>query len=139
MSTRLTDGPSHGLAFMAAEIIDDDNVAGLQCWNEHFCNVEEKALAIDGTIDEPGRFDAIMPKRCQERQSVPMAIGGFGRQAPSFWRPTAQRRHIGFGPSLVDEDEAGRFNARLIAHPLSAPSFDVGAILFAWQKRFFCS
>jgi hypothetical protein len=51
--------------------------------------------------------------------------------------PAAQSRHVGFGPGLVDEDEARRIKSALIGFPAGASSGDVGTILFGCEQCFF--
>jgi hypothetical protein len=45
--------------------------------------------------------------------------------------------HVGLGPGLVDEDQAGRVNPALILSPLSPSPCDVGPILLAGVQAFF--
>jgi hypothetical protein len=45
--------------------------------------------------------------------------------------------HVGFGPSLVDEDQAARVKPALMLLPSGAPPGDVGAILLAGVQAFF--
>jgi hypothetical protein len=51
--------------------------------------------------------------------------------------PTAQRRHVGLGPSLVDEDEAPGVRPVLAFLPLLAPPGDLWTQLFGRQHAFF--
>ena len=51
--------------------------------------------------------------------------------------PSPQRRHVGLGPGLVDEDQTLRLDAVLILAPLRPPVRDVGAIAFAGHHGFF--
>jgi hypothetical protein len=68
---------------------------------------------------------------------VPSAVGRLGNQ-PGSTRCTAMgARHVGLGPGLVDEDQAGGIDSSLVLPPLSAPASDVGAILFAGVEAFF--
>src|SRR3954453_8024160 len=53
------------------------------------------------------------------------------------WRPTAQRRHIGLGPGLVDEHQVLRIDAMAIAQPLRTATRDIGAILFTGDQGLF--
>jgi hypothetical protein len=45
--------------------------------------------------------------------------------------PSAQRRHVGFGPGLIDADQARRIIRPLVTPPLGAPAVDIGPTLFA--------
>src|SRR5260370_5112726 len=48
-----------------------------------------------------------------------------------------QRRHVGLGPGLVDEDQTLRRDLVLIFGPLRPPSRDVGTVAFASHHGFF--
>jgi hypothetical protein len=51
--------------------------------------------------------------------------------------PSPERRHIGLGPGLIDEDEALGIGAALIGAPLLAPALDVFAIRLLGGCGFF--
>jgi hypothetical protein len=65
-----------------------------------------------------------------------MAMRHLGLEALAARRPASERRHVGLGPGLIDEDEAGRIDLRLMALPPSATSCDVRAILLAGDNVF---
>ena len=46
-------------------------------------------------------------------------------------------RNVGFGPGVIDEDQAGRIKPPLILSPLRPPPGDVRTILFAGLQAFF--
>ncbi len=131
------DGASHGFALVGAEIVHDDDVAWLEGRRENPLDVEGEAFAIDRAIDEPGRVDVVVTQGGQECHGLPAAMRHLGPEAPAAWRPAPERRHIGLGPGLVDEHQAGRVNAVLVGYPLRAPTGDVGTILLAGDQRLF--
>ena len=137
MCAGVADCRAYGFAFVAAEIVHDDNVARAESRNENRFDIEQKAFPIDGTVDEPRRIHAIVAQRCQESHRVPVAVRRFGFEAFSYQAPAAQWRHIGLGPGLIDKNEPRRINACLMNCPLGAPSSYVGTILFFGQKCFF--
>lgn len=137
MRARVADGRAHGLAFVTAEIVHDHDVARTKRGDENRFDVEKKAFAVDGTIDEPRRIDAVVPERRQKRHRVLVAVGRPGFQAFSAGTPAAQGRHVCPGPGLIDEDQPVWINAVLIPCPLAAPSSNVGTILLFGQKCFF--
>jgi hypothetical protein len=57
--TDRADGTAHSFAFVAAEIVNDDDVARLQRWHQHLLDISQEALAIDWTVDDAGRVDPI--------------------------------------------------------------------------------
>jgi hypothetical protein len=64
-------------------------------------------------------------------------VWNFAGKPLAALRSSAQCCHIGSGPSLVDEDQALRFDAILIFDPLNSPSGDVWTIAFAGHHAFF--
>ena len=66
-----------------------------------------------------------------------MAEGGFAGQARALGRPASERRHVGLGPGLVDEDQPRGLDLGLIFQPLRAASGDVGTVLLAGDQRLF--
>ena len=59
----------------------------------------------------------------------PSAEGRFGDEAFAFGAWAMSARHVGFGPSLVDEDKTPRINRRLTRLPALTPG-DVRPVLF---------
>jgi hypothetical protein len=50
-----------------------------------------------------------------------------------------EARHVGFGPGLIDEDQARGIDAALIGSPARAMPADVRAIPLAGDERLFLS
>jgi hypothetical protein len=50
---------------------------------------------------------------------------------------TMRAGHVRLGPSLVDEDQAGRVDALLVAMPALAFASNVGPFLFSGVQAFF--
>jgi hypothetical protein len=42
-----------------SEIVENDNVVAFERGDEELLDVGEKALAIDGAVEEAGRFDSV--------------------------------------------------------------------------------
>ena len=66
-----------------------------------------------------------------------MAVRDAGPQALAARRPAPERSHVGLGPGLVDEDEAGGIDKPLPRRPLGASPRHVGAVLFGRDQRLF--
>jgi hypothetical protein len=88
-------------------------------------------------INEPWGGDPIVAQRSQEGQRLPVAMRHVGLDPLPSRRPSPQRRHVGFSPSLVDEDQPGRIDPAAVFAPLRAPADDVGASLFGGNQRLF--
>ena len=62
------------MAAVAAEVVHDDDVAGLERRDEHRLDVSAEALAIDCAVEEPWGVDAVMAKRGEEGGGLPTAV-----------------------------------------------------------------
>jgi hypothetical protein len=128
---------TNGLALVAAEIVDDDDVAGLEGWHEDLFDVSAEALAIDRPVDDARRIDAIASQSGKEGQGSPAALRRSGNQLTAARRPAAQRRHVGFGPSLVDEDQPRRVKPVLIRLPPRSAPRHIRTKLLRCEQGFF--
>ena len=90
---------------MAAEIIHDDDIAGLQHRHELLFDVGPEALAVDGPVEDTRRGKPVAAQCPEKGQGAPMTMGSKAAQALALGSPAAQRRHVGLDPGLVDEDE----------------------------------
>src|SRR5215813_15025418 len=68
------DQPANGLTSVTAKIIDDDDVAGTKCGEQHLVEIDLEALAVDRPLDQPWCLDPIMAQRRQEGRGVPAAL-----------------------------------------------------------------
>jgi hypothetical protein len=132
-----TDGSAHGMALVATEIVHDDDVAGLERRYEELLDIGFEAFAVDRSIKDARRLDPVVPQGRKECEGLPMPVWHLSAQALAFRPPAVGTDHIGLGPSLIDEDEAGGINLSLMPLPACPSSRDVGPVLLAGQQRFF--
>lgn len=137
LRTGFANGAPNSLAFVRAEIVHHNDVARLEGGHENLLDIEEEPLAVDRPVDEPRRFDAIMAQRSQEGHGLPVAMRHFGLDPLSDRRPAHERSHVGLGPGLVDEHQAGRIDPVLIQNPLRPSARNIGTILLAGDQRLF--
>ena len=128
---------THGFASVAAEIVQDNDIAGAKRRQKNLRYVGPKALAVDRPLDKPRRIDPVMAQCRQESHGLPTAVGNLGGESAPARRPSPQGIHIGPGPGLIDEDQPLRFDAALILCPLCAPPRHVGTVAFASHHAFF--
>ena len=95
------------LRAMAAEIVEDDDVARPECWHQELLDVAAEDRPVDRPVDDAGLCQRIDPESRKEREGAPASIGREAEQALALLAPAADRRHVGLDPGLVDEDEAG--------------------------------
>jgi hypothetical protein len=68
---------------------------------------------------------------------LPMTVRRLSTQALPSQSPAVGADHVGLGPGLIDEDEAGRINLSLMPFPACSSARDVGSVLLGGQQRFF--
>ncbi len=122
---------------MGPEIVHDHDVAGLEAGNEDPLDINQEAFAIDRTIEQPRRLDPVLAERGQESHGVPVSERRRPWQALTAGRPAPKRGHVGLGPGFIDEDQAGRVDARPIFQPLHPAARDIRAIPLAGDQRLF--
>lgn len=122
---------------VAAEIIQDDDIAGSKDGQENLLDVGAKAHVADRPLDEPWRIDPVMAQGCQECHGLPATMRNLAGKSVPARPPSPQGRHIGPGPGFVDEDQLLSFDATLIFYPLGSPPRDDGSIAFASRHACF--
>ena len=131
------DRLAYGLALVASEIVEDDDVAGLEGRDQELLDIGQELLAVDGAPEETGRIDPVMTQGGQEGERAPTAMWRLADQPATARTPAAQRGHVGLGPGLVDEDQTLGIDARLAGLPLQAAPGDIRAILLSCERGFF--
>ena len=63
---------------MAAEIVDHDDIAWQQRWNQNLGDINQECLTIDRAINQPWRLDPVVPQHPQKSHRLPVAVGDFG-------------------------------------------------------------
>ena len=94
---------------MAAEIVQDDDIAGRQSGEEALFHIGEEAGAVDRAIEDTGGGKAVTPEGRHERQRLPVAMPSLLQKAtlPPWALKTGARldfyrRRSDRGESLTD-------------------------------------
>ena len=127
--TDCTNGAAHGIGLVRTEIVHDHDVALPQGRNQNLLDVEKEGFAVDRPVDQPGRRNTIVAQSGEKGHGLPAAMRHFGPDPLALRRPAPQRRHVGFCPGLVDENQAGGIDPLSILGPLCPPTGDIGTIL----------
>ncbi len=98
---RPLDGCPPGGPLVAAEIVQDDDIAGSQSGEEALFHIGEEAGAIDRAIADTGGGQAVAPEGSPEGQGLPMTIGPRGGQPRAAGAAAVAARHSGLGPRLI--------------------------------------
>jgi hypothetical protein len=74
------------------------NVIALEGRNEELFYVGQKALAIDGAVEQAGRLDAVVAQSGEEGRRLPVAVRNLGDEPSAARRPAVEAAHVGLGP-----------------------------------------
>jgi len=119
------DRSPDGGSLVAGQVVEDDDVAGREGGTELFLDPCGEASGIDRLVEDEGGIDPVAAQRGDEGHGLPVTIRDLGMEPLTFGRPASQRGHVGFGPSLVHEDQAPGVRPRLVLLPLLAPPGDL--------------
>jgi hypothetical protein len=109
----------------------------MECGHEKLLDPCGKALAVDGAIEHARRIDPVGAQRGHKSQRRPFAERSPADQLVPARAPTPDRRHVGLGPGLVDEDQTRWIKPPLIFPPLCTSSRDRWPLLLDGEQRFF--
>lgn len=137
MGAGVSNGATDGLACVAAQIVEHDDVAGEQDRDEELGHPGEEDRPVDRAIDDAGSDDPLDAQSGQERHRRPAAVRDTPDQALTARCAAMGAGHVGLRPGLVDEDQAFRIDAPLIASPSGALASDVGSLLRGGAQGFF--
>ena len=135
--TGISYGPAHGNAFVAAQVVEHDDVAMPQSWHQELCHPCQEQAAVDGTVEHAGCDKAVGAQGRHERHGRPARVRHRRDQALPAQGSAMGAGHVGLCPGLVDEDQAPRVNAVLVALPPLAPAGDVRTVLLGGAQAFF--
>lgn len=73
---------------MASEIVENDNVALAQGWQEKVLDIGAKAFAVDRPVEDARRGELIVAKRTQERRGAAVAVRREASQPRALGSPS---------------------------------------------------
>jgi len=125
---------------VAGEVVENDDIARLQCWSELGLDIGVKDRPVHGSVDDPRRGHAITPQAGNKGLCSPMTKGRFGAQSGSDTSTSAQPRHLCGRACFIEKDQP----MELLTHQGLAARLPVIARLsyfcalgFLGQKCFF--
>jgi hypothetical protein len=131
------DGFSNAGAFVGTEVVHHHDFAWRQSRHEHLLDIGEELRAVDGTVEDTGSGQAIVPQRGQKSCRLPMTERRAGDQSLASFTPPVTGCHVGRGPGLVDKYKPSRIKAFLHLMPSGAGGLDVRAFLLGGMQGFF--
>lgn len=106
-----------GSAFMAAEVVGDDHVAGGEGRDEALRDPGGEHLAIDRPVQHEGRDNAVVAQPGEEGQGLPVPMRDMRRQPLAPRGPAAGPGHVGLDPGFINEDQASGVEPVLMRPP----------------------
>ena len=137
MSAGVSYSLAHRLAFVTAEVIHHNDVAGRERWGEDALDIGSKDVTVYRAVQYPRCVDPVMAKRRDEGRRVPVAERSGTRQPLALRPPAPERRHVGLGPGLVDEHKPRGVDLALMSLPSLAAALYVRAFALVGDQRLF--
>lgn len=135
--TGRADHLADGVGFVRAEIVHDDDIAGLEHGHELLLDIGAEALPIDRPVEDARGGQTIASKRTEECQCAPVTMGRKATQAFALRSPAIEWGHVGLDPGFIDKDQSLGIETRLKAVPALPAASDVGTGLLKGEQRFF--
>src|SRR5580658_673663 len=105
MGPSLADCSPDGSALVAAEIVHDHDVAGVQSGHQRILDVGAEHNTVDRPVEEDGSCDAVLSKCCQEGQGLPFAKGRLGEKPLTASTAPTARCHVSLSPGSSRPEE----------------------------------
>ena len=132
-----SDRLTNRFALVAAEVVHDDDIVGLEGRHQELLDISQEDVAIDRAVEDAGRVDSIVTERGNEGHGAPVSEGSLGIERLATSAPTMGPRHVGLGPGFINEDQTFGIEPALNPLPERTLARDVRAILFTCEQGFF--
>ena len=131
------DGCAHGVVLMAAEIVSNDDISGVQCRTEALAHVDEEGVFVHGAVEHHRRGHGPYAQPGDAGGGMPVSTRYAGMAALAFQRPSTQPRHVRRCARFVDKHELRDIKRGLMVLPFRPLFGDVRAFLLAGVQGFF--
>ena len=133
----VADRLADGLSLVAAEVVEDDEVAGPERGDEELLDPGLEAWSVDRAVEDIGCAEPVRAQPGEEGHGAPAAVRCEALEALSLLRPAAQRGHVGLDPGLVHEHQAVRLQPALERLPSHSLAGHRGAGLLKGEQGVF--
>ena len=126
---------------MCGQVIEDDDCALGDLWDQHFVDVGGKGRAIHRALDDPWCDQCILCQPSDQGLGSPTSKRRIHRQALAPLCPSMQADQIGLHRGFINEDNAirqGCDGGRAMFEPVRALLPYLGATALGGNQRFFC-
>ena len=91
----------YALDFMATKVVEHDDIARPQCWDQELVDPGVKQHDVDRSIQDQRSDDATAAPAADEGHRVPMAMRHLRRQVLAAGRVSVLAGHVCLGPSIA--------------------------------------
>ena len=137
LGTDAADCVAHRFAFVATEVVDNDDVASVERWYEELPDPSGEGDPVDRPVDDARCDDAVVSQPGEEGRRLPVPVRNLGQKWLASRAPAARAGHVGLDPGLVDENQPGWIKAVLIVAPSCPQPRQARPFRLAWQQSFF--
>ena len=138
LGSDIPDRLAHRLSFVGSEIVEDDDVARLQRRHEELIDIGAETLAVDGSVKQAGRVDAVVAQGGEERRGLPTCPAGPCRRGALSSAPSREALSC-WSSSQVSSMKTRRRGSMCpwVGAPARAMAAYVLAILFTRDQGLF--
>ena len=111
--------------FVDGEVVEDDDIAGLEHRDQHLLDVRQERRIIEGAGEDGGRPEALDAERRDDGVRLPVATRGEVPQADTFRATPIPTNQVGGDAGFIDKVEAAGVPVRLPRVPLAPCCGDV--------------
>ena len=134
---RRRDGFFHASHLVAAEVVEDHDVPGLQGGAQKLPHPGQEQFAIHRAVGDQGSRQLIVPQTSDKGGRLPITIRGRSDASLSSGRSAIASRHVCGGPGFIDEHQFSYVQVRLSRAPGAPRHLHVRALLLAGVQSFF--
>ncbi len=134
---RCGDGGFDGRAFVAGEVVHDDNVAGPEAWHKDLLDIGEEGFGVHRAVEHQRGGHARGTKAADKSGGFPVTPRRFINQSLANRTSPVAPQHIGAGSGFVDEYEPRRIKKRLLSLPRCPRCGHVRPVLLGGVQNFF--
>lgn len=117
------------------QVVHDDDVVGLQHWDQGFGDIAAKARAVPGAVQQRGRAQPARAQGGRDGRGLVVAKRGCKPAALAARRPAIAARHVGGSRGLIQEHQPVRIELGLRLEPRLARHPYVFALLLSCERR----
>ena len=128
---------ANALSLVSRDIVHDDNISGLEGWDEALLNVCEKGLRIHRALDHHWRGHAVITQCCEQREGLPCRKWHASRDSFALRCAPMKADHVGVDGGFIYEDQTRRVEKALLADPAPPGACDVWPFLLTGMQDLF--